>query len=325
MGVIRAEPARVTDWAAKSVGAVWRAFDLQLVTYAGLLAAIGLVMAYTNSVENGKLTLETQTVFTRGLMWAGIAVVIFIVATAFDYRWLKTLSWPIYGLQLALLVLTLAIGDGVGNSARWIALGPFTFQFSELAKIFMIIVLANYLSARQGRLDSLSSILGACALVLPPLALVALQPDLGTSLVFAAILAGMLWMSGASLKWLAALAGVIAPCPRLTYILTTIRSSGFLFLDADPDIKAHASSRRRSRWAPGAGWARASRTGRRPRATSCRSRRRTSCSRSSPRSWDSSAASSSSPCSSCCCGGSSRPAGVRGIRSARCSLPGWRR
>ena len=84
-------------------------------------------------------------------MWAGIAVVIFIVATAFDYRWLKTLAWPIYGLQLGLLVLTLAIGDGVGGSARWIALGPFTFQFSELAKIFMIIVLANYLSARQGR------------------------------------------------------------------------------------------------------------------------------------------------------------------------------
>ena len=240
MGVIRAEPARITDWAAKSVGAVWRAFDLQLMTYAGLLAAIGLVMAYTNSVENGKLTLETQTVFTRGLMWAGIAVVVFIGATAFDYRWLKTLAWPIYVVQLALLVLTLAIGDGVGNSARWIALGPFTFQFSELAKIFMIIVLANYLSARQGRLDSLPSILGACLLVGPPLALVMIQPDLGTSLVFAAILAGMLWMSGASLKWLAALAaGVAALVPiAWTYILLDYQKQRLLsFLDADPDIK----------------------------------------------------------------------------------------
>ena len=240
MGVIRAEPARVTDWAAKSVGAVWRAFDLQLVTYAGLLAAIGLVMAYTNSVENGKLTLETQTVFTRGLMWAGIAVVVFIVATAFDYRWLKTLAWPIYVLQLGLLLLTLAIGDGVGNSARWIELGPFSFQFSELAKILMIIVLANYLSARQGRLDSISAILGACLLVGPPLALVMLQPDLGTSLVFAAILAGMLWMSGASLKWLAALAaGVIALVPiAWTYILHDYQKQRLLsFLDTDPDIK----------------------------------------------------------------------------------------
>jgi rod shape determining protein RodA len=240
MGVIRAEPARVTDWAAKSIGAAWRAFDLQLMTYAGLLAAIGLVMAYTNSVEDGKLTLEAQTTFTRALMWTGIAVVAFILATAFDYRWLKTLAWPIYALQLGLLALTLAIGDGVGGSARWIELGPLTFQFSELAKILMIIVLANYLAARQGRLDSLRSILGACVLVGPPLILVMLQPDLGTSLVFAAILAGMLWMSGASLKWLFILAaGVIALVPiAWTYILHDYQKQRLLsFLDASPDIK----------------------------------------------------------------------------------------
>ena len=75
MGVIRAEPARVTDWAAKSVGAAWRAFDLQLLAYAGLLVAIGLAMAYTNSVEDGSRPLEAGTTFTRGLMWAVIAVV----------------------------------------------------------------------------------------------------------------------------------------------------------------------------------------------------------------------------------------------------------
>jgi rod shape determining protein RodA len=240
MGVIRAEPARVTDWAAKSIGAVWRAFDLQLMTYAGLLAAIGLVMAYTNSVEDGKLTLEAQTTFTRALMWTGIAVVAFILSTAFDYRWLKTLAWPIYVLQLGLLALTLAIGNGVGGSARWIELGPLTFQFSELAKILMIIVLANYLAARQGHLDSLASILGACVLVGPPLILVMLQPDLGTSLVFAAILAGMLWMSGASLKWLFILAaGVVALVPiAWTYILHDYQKQRLLsFLDASPDIK----------------------------------------------------------------------------------------
>ncbi len=240
MGVIRAEPARVTDWAAKSIGTVWRAFDVQLVTYAGLLAAIGLVMAYTNSIEGGKLNLDAQTTFTRALMWTGIAVVFFILSTAFDYRWLKTLAWPIYVFQLGLLALTLAIGDGVGGSARWIALGPLTFQFSELAKILMIIVLANYLAARQGHLDSLPSILGACLLVGPPLVLVMLQPDLGTSIVFAAILGGMLWMSGASLKWLFILAaGVIALVPiAWTYILHDYQKQRLLsFLDASPDIK----------------------------------------------------------------------------------------
>ncbi len=256
MGVIRAEPARITDWAAKSVGTVWRAFDVQLVTYAGLLATIGLVMAYTNSVVDGKLTLETQTTFTRGLMWAGIAVVAFIAATAFDYRWLKTLAWPIYLLQLGLLALTLAIGDGVGGSARWIEIGGLTFQFSELAKILMIIVLANYLGSRSGELDSIRSIAGAAVLVAPPLALVMLQPDLGTSLVFGAILVGTLWMSGASIKWMAALAAaVIAFLPiAWTYVLHDYQKQRILsYLDTNPDIQGAGYQLHQAQIAVGSG------------------------------------------------------------------------
>jgi rod shape determining protein RodA len=240
MGVIRVQPARITDWAAKSVGAAWRAFDLQLTTYAVLLVAVGLVMAYTNSVEDGAVPLEAGTTFSRGLMWAAIAAVIFALSTAFDYHWLKTLAWPIYAVQLGLLVLTLLIGDGVGGSARWIEIGPLTFQFSEIAKILMIVVLASYLTSRGRKLDSLGSILGACVLVGPPLALVMLQPDLGTSLVFGAILAGMLWMSGASLRWLVVLAaGVIAMVPvAWTYVLRDYQKERLAsFVNTNPDLQ----------------------------------------------------------------------------------------
>ena len=239
MGVIRAEPARMTDWAARSIGAVWRAFDLQLAAYAALLATLGLVMAYTNSVEQGQEVLSGGTTFVRGLMWTGIALIVFVVATAFDYKWLKTFAWPLYGVQIGLLLVTLAIGHGVGGSSRWIAIGPFDFQFSELAKILMIVVLSNYLGARQGRLRSLSSILGACLLVGPPFALVMLQPDLGSSLVLLAILGGMLFMSGASLRWLAAMVGaVLAALPFVwTYVLRDYqkqRLTAFLDPSTDP-------------------------------------------------------------------------------------------
>jgi rod shape determining protein RodA len=239
MGVIRAEPARMTDWAAKSIGAAWRAFDLQLAAYAGLLATLGLVMAYTNSVEQGQVVLSNGTTFVRGLMWTGIALIAFVIATAFDYKWLKTFAWPLYGLQLGLLALTLAIGHGVGGASRWISIGPFDFQFSELAKILMIVVLANYLGARQGRLRSLASILGACVLVGPPWILVMLQPDLGTSLVLLAILGGMLFMSGASLRWLGAMAAlVLASLPIIwNYLLRDYqkaRINAFLNPATDP-------------------------------------------------------------------------------------------
>lgn len=256
MGVIRAEPARVTDWAARSIGAAWRAFDLQLAAYAALLGTIGLVMAYSNSAEEGRSVLESGTTFVRGLMWTGIALVAFVLATSFDYKWLKTFSWPLYAVQIGLLLITLAVGHGVGGSARWVSIGPFDFQFSELAKILMIVVLANYLGERQGRLGSLGSILGACILVAPPWLLVMMQPDLGTSLVLLAILAGMLFMSGASLRWLGGLiGGTVASLPLIwTYVLRDYQKQRIVgFLDPGSDIQGAGWQLHQSQIAVGSG------------------------------------------------------------------------
>ncbi len=240
MGVINAREARVTDWTSRSVGAIWRAFDLQLATYAVLLSCFGLAMAYSNSVAGGDGALANGSVFLRGLLWTGIALIVFTIAAAFDYRWLKTLSWPLYALQLGLLGLTLAIDTGVGGSSRWVSLLGLQFQFSELAKILMIVVLANYLGSRRGRLDSIWSILGACLLAGPPWILVMAQPDLGTSLVFAAILAGMLFMGGASLRWLGVMAmTVVAVLPFVwTYVLKDYQKLRLTsFLDPLADVQ----------------------------------------------------------------------------------------
>jgi rod shape determining protein RodA len=256
MGVIRAEPARMTDWASRSIGAAWRAFDLQLAAYAALLAILGLVMAYTNSVEQGQAVLSGGTTFVRGLMWTGIALIAFVITTAFDYKWLKTFAWPLYVLQIGLLIGTLAIGHGVGGASRWISIGPFDFQFSELAKILMIVVLANYLGARQGKLGSIVAILGACVLVGPPFLLVMLQPDLGTSLVLLAILGGMLFMSGASLRWLGAMAGlVLAALPFIwTYILRDYQKQRLTaFLDPSTDTQGAGYQLFQSQIAVGSG------------------------------------------------------------------------
>jgi rod shape determining protein RodA len=230
MRVMRAEPGRFADLTTRSVSRVGRAYDLQLTVYAALLAAFGLVMAYTNSVEQGTALLASDSIFQRALMWTGIALVVFIVMTVFDYRWLKTLAWPIYGVNLVLLILTLKFGSGVGGSSRWIGIGPMQFQFSELAKILMITVLATYLGNREGKLDSLGSILGACLLMIPPWALVMMQPDLGTSLILLSILAGMLFMSGASLRWLLAMAlGVCAAIiPAWQFVLAPYQKERIL-------------------------------------------------------------------------------------------------
>ena len=256
MGVINAREARITDWTSRSVGAIWRAFDLQIATYAVLLTCFGLAMAYSNAVAGGDGALASGSVFLRGLLWTGIALIVFTIAAAFDYRWLKTLSWPLYVLQLGLLGLTLATGTGVGGSSRWVTILGLQFQFSELAKILMIVVLANYLGARKGRLDSMWSILGACLLAGPPWALVMLQPDLGTSLVFAAVLFGMLFMGGASLRWLSAIGlTVVAVLPFIwTYVLEDYQKLRLTsFLDPTADVQGAGYQLFQSQIAVGSG------------------------------------------------------------------------
>jgi rod shape determining protein RodA len=254
--VMRAEPGRFADVSSRTVGAVWRAYDLQLTTYAALLGAVGLVMAYVNTVESGQPALSSGGVFQRALVWSGLAIVVFLAGTAFDYSWIKTFTWPLYGVNVGLLLLTLGIGDGVGGSARWIAVGPLTFQFSELAKILMIGVLATYLGNREGKLDSLGSILGAVALIVPPWVLVMMQPDLGTSLCLLAILGGMLFMSGASLRWLiAGVAGVVGAIPLVwTYVLQDYQRQRILtFLNPSTDTQGAAWQVTQAQIAVGAG------------------------------------------------------------------------
>jgi rod shape determining protein RodA len=212
---------RRSEFVARRIGAVWRAFDFQMATFAALLLSFGLAMAYSNTATAGMGIFDGGSVFLRGLMWGAIALAVFLTATLFDYHWLKTFTWPLYAIQLGLLLVTLAVGSGVGGTSRWVSIGGLQFQFSELAKVLMIIVLASYLGGRMGRLGSLWSILGACILAGPPFLLVLLQPDLGTALVFGAILAATLFMSGASLRWLAVLGtGAIATLPFVwAYVL----------------------------------------------------------------------------------------------------------
>jgi rod shape determining protein RodA len=232
MGTLRVEVARLGTLASRASSGSWNLFDLQLAFYALALAIVGVLMAYTNS---SGAPLEAGSVFSRGLMWLAMAIVVFTLASAMDYRWLSTFAWPVYGINLLLLVVTLAIGGGVGDVSRWVSIGGIQFQFSELAKVLMAAVLAAFLAGRRGRLKSITTVIGAGLLMLPPFVLVLIQPDLGTSLVFSAIVFGMLFLAGASLRWLfVAVLGVAAMVPIAWFFVLRDYQQQRLLLFLDP-------------------------------------------------------------------------------------------
>ena len=236
MSTLRLEPARVGTLAAHDGQGRWYGFDLQLAIYALSLVVIGLLMAFTNS---GTDPLQPGSIFTRGLVWLALAAVVFVASAAADHHWLRTFAWPIYGFAILLLLVTLAVGSGTGGVSRWVSILGLQFQFSEFTKILLAVVLAHYLATRAAVIDRPRTIVGAGLITLPLLGLILIQPDLGTSLVFGAIVFGALFVSGASLRWLAVSAiGVVAMVPVVwAYVLKDYQKQRLVsFMDptADP-------------------------------------------------------------------------------------------
>ena len=131
------------------------------------------------------------------------------------------------------------IGTNLFGAQMSVTVAGLDFQFSEVAKVLMIAVLAAYLAGRRERIGRLSTILVAGAIMAVPTFLVFRQPDLGTALVFVGILIGMLFMSGASLGWMGLMAaGVIAAAPVAVSMLHEYqRTRLFCFLDPYADAQ----------------------------------------------------------------------------------------
>lgn len=216
----------------------WRHFDVQLLLYVVLLIAVGVVMGYSASFNDPAPAVGmSQT--TKTLIWAAIGLTLFFVAASVDYHWLRTLTAPIYLTVLGLLTLTMLVGTNLFGAQMSVTLAGLDFQFSEVSKVLTIAVLAAFLSGRRDRIGRLSTILVAGVLMAIPTLLVFRQPDLGTALVFVAILVGMLFMSGAGLGWMGLMAaGVIAAAPVAVGMLQDYqRSRLFCFLDPYADAQ----------------------------------------------------------------------------------------
>ncbi|CCO07684.1 rod shape-determining protein RodA [Desulforamulus hydrothermalis] len=137
-------------------------------------------------------------------VFIGLLVMVFIMSV--PYEDLRRHRKAIYILNLLLLLVVLSpLGHSAKGATRWINLGPFLLQPSEFAKIFIIITFADFLTRREGKLNTLKDFIPCFVHVGVPMLLILKQPDLGTSLVFIGIMFAMLFVAGANSKLVAGL------------------------------------------------------------------------------------------------------------------------
>jgi rod shape determining protein RodA len=203
-----------------------------------LLIGYGLVMTYSVTAESRTFTGDPMQFVIRGALWAAIGFAVMVAVAMFDYAWLGTFAPLLYLLTLGLLGIVLFIGTESLGAQRSVNLGGLSFQFSEVAKVLTIVVLAKYFADRTGNIGSPLTIAGGLVILGPAVGLVYKQPDLGTSLVFVAIFFGLAFLAGARLWQLVGLFAIGGASFPLVWSLLKpyqqARLTAFLDPYADP-------------------------------------------------------------------------------------------
>lgn len=176
-----------------------------------LLGAVALIIVMSFFVlQSATVTASARyeiNFVMRQALWAVVGLGAFCCVLLLDYSKLSKYGLPIFALNILLLVATLVLGEETKGAQAWIPIGPFKLQPAEMVKILLILGLSQFLVPRIGRLNTIKDLLPVFLYVGVPLGLIMLQPDLGTGLVYVAIMFGMLLAAGASPLLLSLLLG----------------------------------------------------------------------------------------------------------------------
>ena len=181
------------------------------------LFIIGLSLACLWSLNPGR---GISALMWRQVSWVGVGLVGLLVVVSVDYRNLVRFAPVFYVIGLGLLISVFVLGRTVSGARRWIHVGPFTVQPSEVFKLIFIITLAWALTSARGERLSRVALVGTFVLLGVPFFLVVKQPDLGTALVLVPVLGATLVGLGLRMKVLGGLAlGSVALMPLAWFVL----------------------------------------------------------------------------------------------------------
>lgn len=181
-------------------------FDWVLLLLLLVQAGISILNLYSATYPIREM--GGSEIFFKQIYWFLIGLAVLLLATTFNYFALERLAYPIYFFTIGLLALVLFVGRVTSGSQRWLALGPISFQPSELAKIVMVLVLAKFFSERSDFKEyRLRDLWQPFMLTALPCFLILKEPDLGTALFLALISISMVLIARVRWRSLLLLAG----------------------------------------------------------------------------------------------------------------------
>jgi len=176
-----------------------------------LLCAVGLILVMSffvlDSATQTASAKHNTNYLLKQAIWVVVGLCAFFAVLLVDYSKMARFSIYFYALNIILLLAVLVFGEETKGAQAWIPIGPYKLQPAEIVKALLILGLAQFLTPRIGKLNTYREMLPAFIYVGIPLALIMKQPDLGTGLVYVAIMFGMLLTAGASPLRLAILFG----------------------------------------------------------------------------------------------------------------------
>jgi rod shape determining protein RodA len=199
--------AGVKRFRADIGGVAIRGFDWQL-----LGAAIGLVacsLIVINGATQDDIPGSPNYYVLRQAVFSAIGLLLLAIVTRVDYSRLREFRTQIYALLVGTNLLVLLIGAASRGSRRWFNLGFFQLQPSELGKVLLVVSLAAFVADRSRDRSGQGIILPVIGMAALPAALVFIQPDLGTAMVYGAITLAILFIAGIPWQQMMALVGVV--------------------------------------------------------------------------------------------------------------------
>jgi rod shape determining protein RodA len=184
------------------------------------IALIGLSAVYSATYT----THGPSSLFMKQVIWIVLGIIVMFAALLPDYHTVGRYAYVLYAFSVVCLILVAFIGRTGMGAQRWLPLGPFAFQPSELAKLSLVLALARYFAEDPKRGGYALRDLGVPAVMIAvPLVLVLKQPDLGTALMLLFTSAFLLMLAGIRARSVVAVAVIGAMIASLVFLVPPVR------------------------------------------------------------------------------------------------------